>query len=218
MTLIPPVFLFRLAYPCPFQKEIPHQEGDSLLELPPNCRVDDRARLREQPYFADVRLAWNEQGLGVQWEVRGKDQPLVADVSRPRSSDGFSLWLDTRDTRDIHRASKYCHHFWFLPTGGGPDLDEPAAGQLKINRALQDAPHTNVGQILLRKENVRGGYRMEVFLPAATMHGFDPEVNRRLGFFYVVRDSELGEQTLGLGPEFPFWEDPSLWSTLELVG
>jgi hypothetical protein len=180
--------------------------------------VDDQARLRPQPQFADVRLAWNEQGLGIQWEVRGKDRQLVGDATRPRSSDGLSLWLDTRDTRDIHRASKYCHHFWFLPVGGGSDLDEPAAGQLKINRALQDAPHASASQILLRKHHVKGGYQMEVFLPAAVMHGFDPEVNRRLGFFYLVRDAELGEQTLGLGPEFPFWEDPSLWSTLELVG
>ena len=28
---------------------------------------------------------------------------------------------------------------------------------------------------------------------------------------------ELGEQLPGLGPEFPFWEDPSMWSVLELV-
>jgi hypothetical protein len=31
-----------------------------------------------------------------------------------------------------------------------------------------------------------------------------------------VRDLELGEQTPGLGVEFPFWEDPSLWSVLRL--
>lgn len=217
MTLLPPVFLFRLAYPCVFVKEMPRQTKDDLLDLPAACRVDDRARLREQPYFADVRLAWNEQGLGIQWEVRGKDRPVVGDMQRPRSSDGLSFWLDTRDTRDIHRASKYCHHFWFLPTGGGPDQDEPTAGQLKLNRALQDAPTADFEQVLLHKQHVKGGYRMEVFLPAAAMHGYDPDVNRRLGFFYVVRDAELGEQSLGLGPEFPFWEDPSLWSTLELV-
>ena len=39
----------------------------------------------------------------------------------------------------------------------------------------------------------------------------------RLGFFYAVRDMELGEQLLGVDAEFPYWEDPSLWSVLELV-
>ena len=30
-------------------------------------------------------------------------------------------------------------------------------------------------------------------------------------------DAELGEQVLTVGPDFPYWEDPSLWSVLELV-
>jgi hypothetical protein len=64
---------------------------------------------------------------------------------------------------------------------------------------------------------VSGGYILEGFLPAAVLNGFDPEQNPRLGVFYAVQDRELGEQTLGAGSEFPFAEDPSLWSVLELV-
>jgi hypothetical protein len=47
--------------------------------------------------------------------------------------------------------------------------------------------------------------------------GFDPDQNRRLGFCYAVHDAELGDQTLSVGADFPYWEDPSLWSVLELV-
>ena len=57
----------------------------------------------------------------------------------------------------------------------------------------------------------------EAFLPAGVLHGFDPEQNRRLGFYYAVRDAELGEQVLSVGTDFPYWEDPSLWSVLELA-
>ena len=49
------------------------------------------------------------------------------------------------------------------------------------------------------------------------LNGFDLEQSRRLGVFYAVRDAELGEQTLGVDAEFPFAEDPSLWSVLELI-
>jgi len=167
--------------------------------------------------FAEVRLAWNETGLGFQVEVKGKEELPKGDVSRPRSSDGAMLWLDTRDTRNIHRASRWCHQFYFLPTGGGEERDEPAAGQLPLNRATQDAPLCRPEQIVFQVERTKGGYILEAFLPAAILNGFDPETNPRLGFFFCVRDSERGEQTLGLGPEFPYWEDPSLWSTLELV-
>ena len=62
-----------------------------------------------------------------------------------------------------------------------------------------------------------GGYRIEAFLPAAVLNGFDPEQNPRLGVYYAVRDMELGEQVLSVGSDFPFSEDPSLWGVLELV-
>ena len=58
---------------------------------------------------------------------------------------------------------------------------------------------------------------LEAFLTANVLNGFDPEQNRRLGFYYAVRDAELGEQVLTIGSEFPYAEDPSLWSVLELV-
>ena len=57
---------------------------------------------------------------------------------------------------------------------------------------------------------------MEAFLPAVVLNGFDPEQNPRLGFYYAIRDAELGEQTLTVGSDFPYADDPSLWSVLEL--
>jgi hypothetical protein len=167
--------------------------------------------------FAEVRLAWNELGLGLQVEVKGKQQLLQGDVSRPRGSDGVTLWIDTRDARTSHRASRYCHQFHFLPIGGGPDHDEPVFVQTKINRALQDAPLTTATSVPFRCRHRKGGYLLEAFLPAAVLNGFDPEQNPRLGFYYAVRDAELGDQVLSVGPEFPYWEDPTLWSVLELV-
>jgi hypothetical protein len=197
---------------------MPDDAGDRLLDLPAGCRIDNLPGLDERRNFADVRLAWNELGLGFQVEVKGKEQPPQGDAERPRSSDGAMLWIDTRDTRNIHRASRYCHHFFFLPSGGGENRDEPAAGQLKINRALHDAPLCGPEQLAFQATRTKTGYLLEAFLPAAVLTGYDPETNPRLGFFYWVRDVELGEQTLGIGAEFPFWEDPSLWQSLQLVG
>jgi hypothetical protein len=217
MSLVPNRFLFRVAYPCRYLKDIPHEDRDDLLDLPDDCRLDNFAAMDERRNFADVRLAWNELGLGLQVGVKGKDQPPQGDVARPRHSDGVTLWLDMRDARTSHRASRYCHQFHFLPTGGGPEHDEPAFSQTKINRALQDAPLCPAGAGMFRSVPRKGGYLLEAFLPAAVLHGFDPEQNPRLGFYYAVRDAELGEQVLSVGTEFPYWEDPSLWSVLELV-
>jgi hypothetical protein len=217
MSLVPHRFLFRVAYPCPHVAGVPREGGDDLLDLPQACRLDDFGDMDDRRPFADVRLAWNERGLALQVEVHGKDQPPRGDVSRPRQSDGVSLWVDTRDARSGHRATRYCHQFHFLPAGGGPDRDEPAFVQAKINRALQDAPLAGPGEVLFLSAPRRGGYRLEAFLPAAVLHGFDPEQNPRLGIYYAVGDAELGEQTLAIGSDFPYAEDPSLWCTLELT-
>ncbi|HZU35332.1 MAG TPA: hypothetical protein VFA18_05470 [Gemmataceae bacterium] len=217
MPLVPYRFLFRIAYPCRYVKAMPLEEQDRLLELSEDCRIDNFGGMDEARSFADVRLAWNEFGLGFQAEVRGKEQEPRGDAARPRGSDGVTLWLDTRDARASHRASRYCHQFHFLPAGGGPERDEPWFGQSKIHRALQDAPLASPADVPFQAARVRGGYILEAFLPAAVLTGFDPEQNRRLGVYYAVHDAELGEQVLSVGAEFPYWEDPSLWSVLELM-
>ena len=217
MTPVPPRFLFRVAYSCLYVREMPAEEEDSVLDLPPACRIDNFAAMEGQRNFADVRLAWNEMGLGMQVEVKGKDNPPRGDAARPRVSDGITLWIDTRDARTSHRASRYCHQFHLLATGGGEDKEEPVFVQSKIHRALADAPMCDPNAVPFRSDRILGGYRIEAFFPAAVLHGFDPEQNPRLGIFYAVRDADLGEQLLGAGPDFPFPEDPSLWSVLELA-
>ena len=219
MALIPNRFLVRVAHPCPFVKDAPRQKDAKghLFELPESARLDNFAALDEQKSFADVRLAWNDFGLAVQVEVKGKEQPAVGDAEKTRSSDGLWLFLDTRDARASHRASRFCHAFLFLAAGGGSEKDEPFIFQAKINRAQQDAPMANLAEIPFRGHRLKGGYRLEAFLPAAALNGFDPQEHPRLGVYYCVRDQELGDQFLSMGWDFPFADDPSLWEVLELV-
>src|SRR4030081_513871 len=132
MVLVPSRFLFRVAYPCYYLKGIPHQDSDDLLDLPESCRLDNFAAMDDCRNFADVRLAWNELGLGLQVAVKGKELVPQGDPARPRASDGVTLWIDTRDARTSHRASRYCHQFHFLPAGGGPDGDEPGFAQHRL--------------------------------------------------------------------------------------
>ena len=217
VNLIPNRFLVRVCHPCPFVKDAPRDTDEHLVELPEGARLENFAALDEKENFADVRLAWNDFGLAVQVEVRGKSQPLVGDADKPSGSDGLRLWIDTRDSRAGHRGSRYCHQFAFFPTGGGADKDAPFLAQSKINRALQDAPMANLADVPFRAHRVKSGYRLEAFLPAAALNGFDPQEHPRLGVYYCVRDQELGDQFLSVGWDFPFGDDPSLWAVLELV-
>jgi hypothetical protein len=214
--IVPYRFLVRVAHPCVYVQAMP-LDGDHVVDLPEAARLNNFADLDDLTNFADVRLGWNELGLGVQVTVKGKDQLPAGDADRPRGSDGLTVWIDTRDARAGHRASRYCHQFHLLAAGGGPDKGDPAFAQTKINRALADAPLCDPADVSFQGTRVKGGYRLEAFLPAAVLTGYDPEQHPRLGVYYAVRDQELGDQHLSINGDFPFWDDPSLWGTLELV-
>jgi len=198
--LLPQAFWFRLGMPCVRVEAIPRATGRPL-DLPASCRLPEFARLEGQAPWADVRAAWNPKGLGVADAVNG-----------------LELWVDTRDTRDVHRATRFCHHFaaYLPPSSKGP-IAEPVVAQQPIARALANAPSAAPKAIRAWAERLRaGGWRLEIFLSADALHGFDPDTNRRLGLYYQVIDAGLGDQFLGVGREFPVGEDPSLWATLEL--
>lgn len=217
MSFVPHRFLVRVCHPCRMVTKIPIKGGDELLDLPASCRIDNYAGMDDKKNFADVRLAWNDGGLAIQVSVAGKSEPLHCDPTKPRFSDGLSIWIDTRGDRTSHRASRTCHLFHVLPVGGGDDGDAPIALQAKINRAQQDAPLCEPGDLPTRTAMITRGYRIETFLPATVLNGFAPADHPVLGFYYVVRDQELGEQALSVGSEFPYADDPSLWSALELI-
>ena len=122
----------------------------------------------------------------------------------------------TRDTHNIHRASRYCHRFAFLPGGDGPQFQQPVALWLPIHRAKQDPRAVPAGRLQIRSQSLADGYSLEAHVPASALTGFDPVEHPRLGFCYAVIDRELGWQTFTVGPEFPLTEDPSLWGTLIL--
>jgi hypothetical protein len=215
-ALVPYRFLFRYSFAVRFEGKLPRR-GKNLLGLTGKHRLPDLGELDAAQSFGVLRVAWNEQGLGISAQVHGKRSPLACDLTAPESSDGLQVWIDTRNTQSIHRASRFCHHFCLLPRGGGKGENEPAGAQLAIPRAREPTPLADPGDIRVAASIAKDGYLLEAWLPAKALNGYDPEAQNRLGFCYLLRDAELGEQTSSAGAEFPFAFDPSLWGTLELV-
>jgi hypothetical protein len=212
--LLAPTFLFRFSVPCLYQKDVWPAGG---LNLDEKFRIPSFGELEGRAIFADVRGAWSERGFSFWVQVAGKRQMPWCRDSRLEDSDGVSVWIDTRNTKDIHRASRFCHRFAFLPAGGGRRLEEPVAAPMPINRAKEHPKPPGAGSLQVLSEIQPGGYRLQAHIPASALTGFDPDEHPKIGFAYAVIDRELGWQTFTVGPEFPFVEDPSLWGELELV-
>jgi hypothetical protein len=212
--LVPPRMLFRFSAPCHRTSLTWSPQG---LDLDDSYRLPSLHELEGARTLADVRAAWSDAGIFLLVRVDGKKQPPWCRDSRLDESDGLQVWIDTRDTHNVHRASRFCHRFAFLPTGGGPRRDQPVADQMLINRAREHARPVRPNQLKVHVRNHSDGYSLAVFIPAAALTGFEPADHPKLGFTYALIDRERGIQSFSSGAELPFDEDPSLWGTLELV-
>ena len=216
--LVPPRFLFR--YTCEVQSlsSIPKKRGASLLGLAKKYRLPNLTQMDDAPSFAEVAVAWNNEGLGISFEVSGKKENLNCTPETPTENDSVQFWIDTRNTKTIHRASRFCHHFVALPNGSGSKKDQPSLEQLAINNAREASPIAEPESMEVKSKITSSGYLLECWLSKESLNGFDPKASPLIGFEFLVKDKELGEQSLGMSSEFPIHYDPSLWATLNLEG
>lgn len=213
-TLVAPRFMFRFAVEV--RQCDPLWSSKAGVLLPESCRLPSLAELDGERPIADIRMAWSPAGLAWWVKVEGKKQLPWCRESRLDDSDGLQVWVDTRATTNIHRASRFCHRFVFLPRGGGRSAEEPVADQLLINRARENARPVRARELQVLSKVSNDGYEMSAFAPAETLGGFDPEGQPRLGFTYQLLDRELGLQTFSAGTGFPYDEDPSCWAEVHL--
>lgn len=215
MSLLPAAFLVRYRLPVPRIDALPRR-GKKLLDLPESARLAWPRALDASIEPIDLRAAWNPQGLALALTVTGRTLPVLSDPDDPTRPDSFEVWIDTRDTQTVHRATRYCHHLCLLPTGGGTAGTDALVRALPVFRAKDDAPIAADDDFLARSRIEKSRYLVEAWIPAATLNGFDPATQPRLGFYCVVNDSEHGRLSFSVGPEFPANSDPSLWHSLEL--
>jgi hypothetical protein len=215
--LLPQAFWFRFAAPCTRVDGIPRSNTSSgLLGLPASCALPDLKPLDGGASWAEIRLGWNPEGLGITAIADGVTPQQLAE-HRPEGFAAAQFWVDTRDTRNVSRATKFCHRFVVRidRTGKQGRLEAQVASR-PIARAVADAPLGRSDDIPVRVELSRTSWVLELFLSSQVLNGFDPDTNRRLGFAYHIADFVRDDQFLGIGREFPVGENPSLWSTIEL--
>lgn len=219
--LITPPFLFRFCVPCHRTKKKWSDKGVTLEPkyLIPSFQSELTSAEDVPPpsAFAELRMAWSDEGLFFQVQVKGKKQAPSCRESKLEDSDGLTLLVDTRDTHNVHRASRFCHQYIFLPAGEGAGMKNPVGELLNINRAKDNPTQPNRGTLKVFSSVKGEGYKMSGWVPAEAITGYDPAEHKRLGFYFVVKDRELGWHTFSLGSDYPFQTDPSLWGSLDLV-
>lgn len=214
---IPARSFFAFAFQCRYFTSPPVIDG-VLKEWGDGFCVPDLMGMEGGKPFGEVSMGWDREGLYFGVRVEGKGR-FHADPVKPSAGDCLHLWIDTRDVREARRASRYCHHLYFLPEGGDTRGSGPVAGQERISLARDHARTVDLSRVKVasRVERRQKRYTMEIALPAKVLTGYDPSVCSRIGFTYLLQDVALGVQSWSAGPDLPVAYDPSLWGTAELV-
>jgi hypothetical protein len=213
--LIPTTFLFHYQVSVRRVAELPRRAGPPL-SLGPECRLPWLICDPETVPFADVRVAWNEQGLGLQVEVAGRTVPINHRSLQQSNPPAIDVWVDTRPTPDSHRAGRYCTQWRLHPQREPGSRRQPIVEAVAIARAREEASAAKAESVLIDVEMTDGGYRLEAWFARESLPGFDPEASAKLGFFYRIEEPELGTQIPWEAGGFPVESDPSLWLTLLL--
>lgn len=213
--LIPTRFLFAFEFPLHYRETVPLINGDlsgwtDADLLPQLGELDGRKE------FAEVWSCWNATGLSLACHVKDKRQPLHCDPQSFWKGDNLRLCTDMRDARTNKRATRFCQQFYFLPAGGGVGRRHAVAGTAKFQRATEDAPSSLAERIKVASRVTDGEYTLEAHIPADCLSGFDPVEHSRIGFYYMLEDSDHGQQYLTVGDDLYWYVDPSTWATAVL--
>jgi hypothetical protein len=205
------------------------QSSGNLVPLEAPFLWPDLSGLSTAAGKLQIACGWNAKGIGFTFEVKGgkksNSTPTTGVIENPNSdlAPGIHLWLDTRNTRTINRANRFCHQFHLTPggankgSGTAKKTEKPLCTQLPIQNAKSAPTILPSESFQVQSESITGGYRLSCWFKADQLTGYDPDTCAQLSCAVVVKDEVLGELTFGPGTEYPVHYNPSLWQTLNLV-
>ena len=215
--LLPQAFWFRLSIPCPAGRRHAANHGQAPARL-----------ALDLPFATDGMLDGRDPGpksalVGIHagWPSAFEAEGELIGLSAGDQSEGLyggSFWVDTRDTRDVSRATRFCHRFDATLARGSQDQPgcdgPPAADQPRRGRRADRQSQPDPGD---RSNAPSPAGDWSCFCRPRASMGSIPTIIAAL--VSVIKSPTPAQplELLGVGREFPIGENPSLWSTLELV-
>jgi hypothetical protein len=188
--------------------EITHDVPKYRLKAKPQW-LPVAAELSGEDAFAEVALAWSKEGLSVDVAVSGPFE----EPSYPRieGGDSIELFFDTRDSKQGTFNTRFCHHFFFLPSA----VNGVQAGEITRFRTEDSHEHCQAEE--LKIDGKKSGH-WKIFIPNHCLVGYNPSEYDRLGFTYRINRADGSKQHFSVcSDEFLVDQQPTLWSSLRLV-
>ncbi|QDT37906.1 hypothetical protein [Stratiformator vulcanicus] len=179
-----------------------------LCPLPAAARLPFLGSVDEEPKIADCFIGWNERGFGLRF-LFDNTPALKKGAERQ-----ITLWFDGRPDGKSRRAGRFCRQLQLTFTGGSAKV---STEEIAIDQNRESPTAFDPSSVRAEISKLKAGDRIDIWLDAEAIPGFDPESSPRLGFTYLIDDPLAGRQTPAAGPEFPIDRDPTLWLLLRLT-
>lgn len=162
--------------------------------------------------FAKIAMGWSEEGIAVHIHA---NQPLTeSHYPNIEQGDSVELFFDTRDLKNAVFNTRFCHHFFFLPSS----IDQICKGEKTRFRTEDCHPLCDPQALECQTQSKKNDYSMKVFIPSQCLYGYDPKQFDRLGFTYRINRFRGKPQHFSVVSEdFQIDQQPSLWGSLKLV-
>lgn len=192
--------------------------ADCLRKPQAKGRLSDRYRLPDtsalcgEERFAEVALAWSDEGLFADVHVsKPFQEAFYPEVQR---GDSVELFIDTRDRKTAGFNTRFSHHFSFF----AKPIDGRLGGEITRFRTEDVHEWCDPTELKVTPHLGKDAYSLEILIPAHCLQGYDPEQFERLGFTYRINRVAGSPQHFSVTTrDYQIDQQPSLWSSLRLV-
>lgn len=207
--ILSPVNFFELKLGAQFHKAktLPGMtlSGGKAYKLP------DLSALTGDDQFADVGIAWNEEGLILRFEVyKPFEAALYPEI---QEGDSVEVFIDTRDVKTAGFATRFCHHFFFV----AEEVDGKFGAEISRFRTDDSHPLSDHNDLIVKPKLAKDSYTLDVFIPQICLFGYEPADFKRIGFTYRINRCGGDPQHFSLKTdEFRIEDQPALWASITL--
>ncbi len=200
-----PADFFSYSFSIPHIKDFSHCLSKKMGEVP------DVSHLLDENKFGSLSMGWNEEGISGRAIIK---KPFEGSFfPEYEKGDSLEVFIDTRDHKKSRFASRFCHHFVFLPG----EVNGIQAEEVTRFRSEDSHPLSSSSDLQVSCHMEEKSYELCFMIKENALHGYDPSQFPRIGFAYRLNRYKGKPQHFPFSAErFELFEHPSLWSSITL--
>lgn len=174
--------------------------------------IPDMSNFLDEEKFSSFYIKWSEEGIEGMITVEQSFEGCF--FPEYQKGDSIEIFIDTRDHKKSAFATRFCHHFVFLPA----EVNGVRAEEVTKFRLDDSHPLCNSSDLKVSPKIGKKSYEISFFISESALHGYDPSQFSRIGFAYKINRLKAPSQHFPISSKaFDLLDNPSLWASCQLI-